>query len=135
MCLYNVDKTQQPTDDVISGYRVFIKQGQSITTLNDDRPIPRGKWIASDKRRGTSYSWGECPAHDDGFYGFEEKDGTVAWTDRPHVVLKVKFRKVHTFGHSFGWDAFVADEMFVPLARKKPVRKTKPVKKARRAKN
>ncbi len=132
MCLDSVVRKINPTNKVISGYRLFIKQGRNITTLNDDRPIPRGKWIASDKRQGRLYSWGRGLGHEDGFYGFEEKDGTNGWTDRPHIVLKVKFRKVHSFGTCFGDEAFVADEMFVPKARKKLVRKTKPAKKGKK---
>lgn len=134
MCLDSVVRTIKPTSRVISGYRIFIKQGRNITTLNDDRPIPRGKWVASDKRFRL-FSWIGGSGHEDGFYGFEEKSGTDNWTTLPHIVLKAKFRKVHSFGPCFGDDAFVADEMFVPLARKKPIRKTKPAKKARRAKN
>lgn len=106
MCLHNAF----PSDSTYEreGYRVFRSRDGQLYTIFGDQPLARGVWLRSDEKRAPHTQ------HRDGFYGFYGIEGTKNWF-MGQVVLKVRFRLIHTKGYCFGEPAFVAEQMFIPI--------------------
>jgi hypothetical protein len=108
MCLDLITKRVKPTNRTREGWRVFVSNNGQLQTLFAGENLPVNEWVRANDAGMLKFNG---PG---GFYAHLTKDGTDGWTDRPHVVAQVKFRRVVAYGPCFGDDAFIAEEMFIP---------------------
>lgn len=120
MCLREVTRIiKKPTSKVRWVWKYFVEKpngtlGFCFVPLRGSWRVPTGKWLKAKAQEivnnmGISYQ--------SGFHAYPMK--VCKYNGLVDVAIKVKVRRVRTFGIQGGKKVLVADEMFVPTPRKK----------------
>jgi len=114
MCIIVSKGVKAPESGV--GWKLFdeTKRGKLIFLhLFDVQAATRGRWLKAT----------HCELKDDfnniytsGFHVYLRKPPDYRWGPK---CLQVKFRKGHTVGYQYDQPVVVADELFIPLQKKK----------------
>jgi hypothetical protein len=128
MCLDTITKIVEPTEEVVEAWKLFRKGSffswsNELTAFISDK-IKLGRWNTAISALAVTFDWNlrEPSNYNLGFHAYPNKDtGYRAWKVYTNgflkgqlKLLKVKLRKVHTYGTQDGFDVIVAEEMFIP---------------------
>jgi hypothetical protein len=92
-----------------------LKNGQVRDDVwTDDKT---GVWVKAEGRRLGYESWRSYPQ---GFHGYADK--AAYYVENDHIIIPVKFRRIHTVGTQYNRKVLVAYEMMIPKNWRKYIR-------------
>jgi len=121
MCLtYVTREVKKPTNKTMNVWKVFSVSktgGLYPDCQNSGKAYTKGKWIPK-KGKHIFYCLGS-KQYRAGFHGFVLKRDAVEWAVSGQKIVKVFFRKVHTYGtqrwkKGLNANILVADDMYIP---------------------
>lgn len=109
-----------PTKIPTYGWKVFRKMGGKYYPECRGVLFKKGyetaHWIKKVGPKRIKYSFKK--SYRSGFHVFRTRENARQWNNFGKIV-KVKIRKVHTYGEQWFFDVFVCDEMLIPQKLKR----------------